>query len=219
VQVPLVQVPWQRPPQPSASPQAAPAGQFGAHAWQVPWMQSGFALGQAAPQSPPHPSEPQSLAMQSGVQVLPHAPAEQVPLAPQLLPQVPQLVESLPRATQVLAQQVRPFKQGPEHLPPQPSPSPQCLPVQTGAHTLAASAPPVPGPPSAAAPPVEIPPVLEVPPAGPVPPVGVVLPAAPPVPGMPPALEMPPVGSVPPPMEEAPPVARMPPVLWFPPVL
>jgi len=48
-----------------ASPQAAPAGQFGAHAWQVPWMQSGFALGQAAPQSPPHPSEPQRLAVQS----------------------------------------------------------------------------------------------------------------------------------------------------------
>ena len=88
-----------------------------------------------------------------------------------------------------------------------------------GGESVAASAPPVPGPPSAAAPPMEMPPVLEVPPAGPVPPVGVVLPAAPPVPGMPPALEMPPVGSVPPPMEEAPPVARMPPVLWFPPVL
>ena len=90
MQVPLGQVPGQRPPQPSESPQAAPAGQIGVHAWQVPWMQTGLSLGQAEPQSPPQPSEPQLLPEQLGVQVVPHVPAEQVSSAAQLLPQVPQ---------------------------------------------------------------------------------------------------------------------------------
>jgi hypothetical protein len=138
-QVPLAQVPpWQRPPQPSEAPQAAPA-QLGVHVWQPPWMQNGLELVQARPQSPPHPSEPQFLPVQLGVQ-LPHVPATQVPLVPQLVPQVPQLLRSLPRATQALLQQERPFKQVPEQVPPHPSLSPQCLPVQTGAHASAAGA-------------------------------------------------------------------------------
>jgi len=90
VQVPLGQVPWRRPPQPSESPQAALVGQFGVQAWQLPWMQNGWEPVQATPQNPPHASEPHRLPLQLGVQVLPHVPAEQVSLAPQLLPQVPQ---------------------------------------------------------------------------------------------------------------------------------
>jgi hypothetical protein len=53
-------------------------------------MQNGWEPVQATPQNPPHASEPHRLPLQLGVQVLPHVPAEQVSLAPQLLPQVPQ---------------------------------------------------------------------------------------------------------------------------------
>jgi len=94
-------------------------------------MHSGLAAGHDPPQSPPQPSEPQDLPVQSGVQ-LEHVPEVQSWSPVQAVPQVPQLSLSLPRATQVLLQQESPFTQVPGQVPPQPSLSPQCLPVQTG---------------------------------------------------------------------------------------
>jgi hypothetical protein len=74
-------------------------------------MQSGLAAVHD-PQSPPQPSEPQTLPVQSGVQAPVHTPAVQVSPVLQPLPQVPQLSVLLPRATQVLLQQESPLAHG-----------------------------------------------------------------------------------------------------------
>ena len=74
-------------------------------------MQSGLAAVHD-PQSPPQPSEPQTLPVQSGVQPAVHTPAVQVSSVLQPLPQMPQLLVLLPRATQVLLQQESPLAHG-----------------------------------------------------------------------------------------------------------